>query len=72
MQPMQSYGNSFNGSAGAGISSIFNFDIPASYEGRLCNIKFLFPEKQQLQTSAYSFSKGDGFKFATLEGPATE
>lgn len=67
-----SYSNSYNGTAGSGLSSIFNFDIPQSYKGQLCNIKFLFPQQQQLETSAYTYGSGVGFKFALLDGPATE
>lgn len=43
-----------------------------STQGKTCSIEFLFPEQSTLETSAYTYS-GDGvFKFAMLDGPATE
>ncbi|KAI5370035.1 putative ubiquitin 3 binding protein But2 [Septoria linicola] len=72
-EPSKSYGTSYNGTAGAGISSLFNFDIPESAKGKTCNVKFLFPQQRQLETSAYTFSQDDGgFTMAMLKSPATE
>ncbi|KAF2159256.1 hypothetical protein M409DRAFT_60960 [Zasmidium cellare ATCC 36951] len=70
--PKTCYGTQYNGSAHGTISSIFNFDIPTSTQGKTCSIQFLFPEQSTLETSAYTYS-GDGvFKFAILNGPASE
>ncbi|KAJ5621356.1 hypothetical protein N7528_006139 [Penicillium herquei] len=57
--PNTASGTSFNGEVTSTISSIFNFDIPASDSGKTCSLVFLFPEKADLQTSSYTFS-GDG------------
>jgi hypothetical protein len=65
------YGTSYNGTAGGGISSIFNFDIPATAKGKTCKLQFLFPKQNQLETSAYTISGPGTFKFATLKGVAT-
>ncbi|EME49621.1 hypothetical protein DOTSEDRAFT_20053 [Dothistroma septosporum NZE10] len=70
--PDQSFGTSYNGTAEGSISSIFNFDIPASTKGNTCGLKFFFPEQKDLETSAFEYS-GDGqFQFAVLSSPATE
>ena len=71
-EPTKSFGNSYNGTAGHGLSSIFNFDIPPTDKGKLCNIKFLFPMLDQLETSAFSYETGPGFEFSLLDGPAVE
>lgn len=57
--PDTAYGTSFNGQITSSISSIFNFDIPASDEGKTCSLVFLFPNQSDLQTSSFTFS-GDG------------
>jgi hypothetical protein len=56
--PNKAYGTQYNGKVTSDISSIFNFDIPASYTGT-CSLVFLFPKQSQLETSSYTFS-GDG------------
>ncbi|KAJ5610649.1 hypothetical protein N7510_007368 [Penicillium lagena] len=64
-------GTSYNGTVTSSISSLFNFDIPSSDAGKTCSLVFLFPEKQDLETSSYSFS-GDGqIDFAQLSSPAS-
>jgi hypothetical protein len=52
------------------ISSIFNFDIPESYEGQECSLVFLFPEQSQLQTSSFSLSGSGAVDCARLSMPA--
>ena len=47
----KAYGTQYNGTAYGATSSIFNFDIPESYAGKQCTLKFLFPEQSQLETS---------------------
>jgi hypothetical protein len=54
------------------ISSIFNFDIPASYNGEKCTLVFFFPKQSQLQTSSYTFSGSGAIDFARLSMPATQ
>lgn len=64
-------GTSYNGTVTSSISSLFNFDIPSSDSGKTCSLVFLFPQKQDLETSSYSFS-GDGqIDFAQLSSPAS-
>ncbi|CAI7564778.1 unnamed protein product [Penicillium pancosmium] len=61
-------GTGFNGTVTSTVSSVFNFDIPASDTGKTCSLVFLFPQKQDLETSSFSFS-GDGkIDFAKLSG----
>ncbi|KAH1436265.1 hypothetical protein KXW65_004535 [Aspergillus fumigatus] len=69
--PNKAPGTSFNGTVSSTVSSIFNFDIPSSDAGKTCSLVFLFPKKEDLETSSYSFS-GDGkIDFAMLESAAT-
>ncbi|KAI7281141.1 hypothetical protein KC345_g4294 [Hortaea werneckii] len=69
-EPDKAYGNFFNGTMTSTISSMFNFDIPADAAGKTCSLEFMFPEQDQLETSAYTIS-GDGkANFYTLENPA--
>lgn len=53
------------------VSSIFNFDIPKSDSGKTCSLVFLFPEQQDLETSAFSFSGNGKVDVAMLSGDAT-
>merc|ERR1711939_1282273 len=48
--PDESYGTSYFGQVNSTTSSIFNFDIPSSYEGKTCSVVFLFPKKEDLET----------------------
>ncbi|KAI7262007.1 hypothetical protein KC343_g4663 [Hortaea werneckii] len=69
-EPDKAYGNFFNGTMTSTISSMFNFDVPADAAGKTCSLEFMFPEQDQLETSAYTIS-GDGkANFYTLEKPA--
>lgn len=68
--PDTAYGTQFNGTVTSSISSIFNFDIPQSDSGKSCSLVFLFPKKEDLETSSYSFS-GDGkIEVSSLTGVA--
>lgn len=70
--PDDAAGTSFNGTISSTISTIFNFDIPSSDAGKTCSLVFLFPKKENLETSSYSFS-GDGqVDFVSLESAASE
>lgn len=65
--PSKAPGTSYNGTVSSTITSFFNFDIPSSDAGKTCSLVFLFPKKENLETSSYSFS-GDGkIDFAMLE-----
>lgn len=70
--PSKAYGTSYNGTINPSVSSIFNFDIPASYAGKTCSLVFLFPELSQLETSSYSFNNQGGLAISGLVSPATE
>ncbi|KAK7990178.1 cytochrome c/c1 heme lyase [Apiospora arundinis] len=65
-QPQKKAGTSFNGQVSSTISSVFNFDIPASLKGKTCTVKFLFPEKKTLETSDFSFSGSGALDFSKL------
>lgn len=71
-QPSSALGNGYNAHISSTTSSIFNFDIPPSYEGKTCSLVFLFPERDQLPTSTYTFSGAGGLNFARLKSPGTE
>lgn len=51
------------------ISTIFDFDIPASDSGMTCSLIFLLPNHADLQTSAYSLSGSGGLQFSLLNSP---
>ncbi|GAB7362933.1 hypothetical protein MBLNU230_g3232t1 [Neophaeotheca triangularis] len=70
--PDKAYGTSYNGEVSDSTSSIFNFDIPYSYEGKTCTVVFMFPKKEDLETSDYDFSGSGDVDFSMLEKPATE
>jgi hypothetical protein len=69
--PDKAGGTKFNGVVSSTVSTIFNFDIPKSDEGKQCSLVFLFPEQADLQTSSFTF-KGDGkIDVAELDKAAT-
>merc|ERR1712144_192602 len=68
----KAYGTSYNGTISPSVSSIFNFDLPYSYEGQTCSLVFLFPEQDQLETSAFTFNGKGGLTVNELSSPATE
>ncbi|KEQ76146.1 glycoside hydrolase [Aureobasidium namibiae CBS 147.97] len=70
--PNKAYGTQYNGTINSKVSTIFNFDIPASYAGKTCSTVFLFPQLDQLETSSYSFNDKGGFTIAVLNGVADE
>ena len=71
-QPTKAGGTSYNGTITPTVSSIFNFDIPASDAGKTCSVVFLLPTQDELTTSAFSLSGSGGFDVALLSSPATE
>ena len=70
--PTTASGTSYNGTFSSTVSSIFNFDIPASDSGKTCSLVFLLPSQGDLVTSAFILSGSGGLDFARLVGPATE
>ncbi|KAH6699065.1 GPI anchored cell wall protein [Leptodontidium sp. MPI-SDFR-AT-0119] len=64
-------GTSYFGEVSSTISSIYNFDIPASDAGKTCSLIFLFPTQAQLTTSSFTFSGNGGISFSQLDGVAT-
>jgi hypothetical protein len=71
-KPEESYHTSFNGTAHGSVSTIFNFDIPASSAGKTCSLDFLFPEQHQLETSAFSMTGSGEVEFSLLESACTQ
>lgn len=69
--PSSAPGTSYFGEVSSTISSIFNFDIPASDGGKDCSLIFLFPLQSQLTTSSFTFSGNGGIDFSKLNGVAT-
>jgi hypothetical protein len=69
--PSSAPGTSYFGQVSSTISSIFNFDIPASDAGKTCSLTFLFPLQSQLTTSSFAFSGNGGIDFSKLNGVAT-
>ncbi|SLM35523.1 Ubiquitin 3 binding protein But2, C-terminal [Lasallia pustulata] len=65
-------GTSYNGAITPTISSIFKFDIPASYANQTCSLIFFLPLTSQLETSAYTLSGSGAIDFALLSGAATQ
>jgi hypothetical protein len=68
--PDNKAGTTFFGEVSSTISTIFNFDIPASDAGKTCTLIFLFPTQSQLQTSSFTFSGNGGIDFAALDSVA--
>lgn len=70
--PDQAYGTSYFGQINTTTSSIFNFDFPPSYQGKKCSLVFLFPQKQDLQTSSYEYNSMGELAFSELESTASQ
>ena len=64
-------GNSYRSHVSPTFSSLFNFDIPPSYQGLTCSLVFLFPLRASLQTSNFTFFGSGGIDVAELKAPAT-
>ena len=69
--PNKAAGTSYNGQVTSDISSIFNFDVPASYKGMTCTVVFDFPTQSELVTSSYTVSGSGAVDFALLSGTAS-
>ncbi|KAF2137171.1 uncharacterized protein K452DRAFT_312603 [Aplosporella prunicola CBS 121167] len=70
--PDQAYGTSYNGEISSHVCSTFNFDIPQSYEGSTCSVVFLFPKKEDLETSNYTVSGSGSAKFSELSSAVSQ
>ncbi|KAH8881863.1 hypothetical protein GQ53DRAFT_734629 [Thozetella sp. PMI_491] len=64
--PAQAAQTSYFGLISPNVRSIFNFDIPSSYAGRKCSALFLFPRKDQLQTSDFNLTGSGALHIAPL------
>ncbi|GAB7355894.1 hypothetical protein MBLNU459_g6542t1 [Dothideomycetes sp. NU459] len=70
--PDTAYGTQYNAYISSANSTIFNFDIPASYSGKQCTVLFLFPEQSQLETSSFTQSGSGGLTFSLLSSAANQ
>lgn len=70
-QPDKAFGNGWNSTVGPGVCTIFNFDIEVQHSGEECSLIFLFPEKDKMETSSYTFSGSGNLYFYALDKPAT-
>ena len=71
-QPNTALGTSYNGTISPSVSSVYNFDIPHSDEGKTCTLVFMLPEQQDLETSSFSLSGSGGIDVNGLTGPADQ
>jgi hypothetical protein len=69
--PTAAAGTSYFGTVSSTVSTIFNFDIPSSDNGKTCSLIFLFPTQAELSTSSFTFSGNGGIDFSLLSSPAT-
>ncbi|KAL8801693.1 MAG: hypothetical protein Q9182_004287 [Xanthomendoza sp. 2 TL-2023] len=69
-QPDKALGPSYDGRVSPTVSSLFNIDFPTSLAGKTCSLVFLFPKRDQLQTSNYTLSGNGGITVDLLKGPA--
>lgn len=69
--PDTAYGTQYFAGINSTFSTIFNFDVPASYAGKTCSLEFLLPNKQDLETSTYTISGSGAIDFEQLSGVAS-
>ncbi|KAF7868734.1 uncharacterized protein EAF02_009470 [Botrytis sinoallii] len=69
--PDKAYGTSYDGVVNSTVSSLFNFDILASYASKTCSLVFLFPTQDMLETSSYTFSGSGTIDFKQLSTTVT-
>jgi len=70
--PNTAAGTKYFGTVNSDVSSIFNFDIPASYAGKTCTVMFSLPTQAQLQTSSFTLSGAGSVEFSKLNSVATQ
>ncbi|KKY17393.1 putative gpi anchored cell wall [Phaeomoniella chlamydospora] len=71
-QPSKAYGTSYFGYVNSTFSTLFNFDIPTSYEGKTCSLIFDFPLRSELETADYTISGDGAIDFSKLSEVASE
>lgn len=63
-QPNKAFGPKYDGKfTPHDIGSIFSFDVPASRADANCTLEFIFPRKQKLKTSTFTYSGNGTFFF---------
>jgi hypothetical protein len=70
-EPNKAYGSSYNAYTSDVKSTIFNFDLPKSYEGKTCSLFFMLPNHEDLKTSNYTLSGSGTVHFDLLLSTAT-
>jgi len=70
-KPETALGVSYEGVVSPTVSSLFNFDIPASYAGKNCNVVLLFPDGSQQWQPAATFKTPGGITVQQLTTPAS-
>jgi hypothetical protein len=70
--PSKAPGTSYYGTVTGTVSSVFNFDIPASAAGKTCHVTFLFPEASTLETSSYTISGSGTLDFSQLSSGVSQ
>jgi len=70
--PNTAAGTSYFGTVSPSVSTIFNFDIPASYAGKTCTVMFSLPTQAQLTTSSFTLSGAGSVEFKSLSAVATQ
>lgn len=61
---------SFNGEICEAVSTLYTFDIPASYAGRVCELVFFFPKEHEMGPVNFKFSGKGQISFAKLKAVA--
>jgi len=70
--PNKTYGTQYFATINSTTSTIFNFDIPQSYENMQCQFFFTLPAKSLLETSDYTLTSGGSIAVSQLSTPATQ
>lgn len=70
--PDMSYGTSYDGMMNSTMSSYYNFNIPNSYAGMTCEISFMWPMHNQLQTSSYRWNGEGGMMMEHCDSVCSE
>ncbi|RYO85252.1 hypothetical protein DL766_000104 [Monosporascus sp. MC13-8B] len=71
-KPDVAEGTSYFGEVSETESSVFDFNVPPSAEGKTCKLVFLFPEHEDLETSSFTFSGAGELDFAHLSRPVDQ
>ncbi|RYP31940.1 hypothetical protein DL767_005481 [Monosporascus sp. MG133] len=71
-KPDVAEGTSYFGEVSKTKSSVFDFNIPPSADGKTCKLVFLFPEQEDLETSSFTFSGAGELDFSRLSKPVDQ